>query len=535
MGNGHHAGLIKYISDVAPYLYRQNYPLFMPFSYHNDIKLRLDSNIIFFRDNDNGTFELYDIFAVKGGSLIRLDVGKWNFKNGISLTKSINRWDRRTNLQQTKLVNCFAYNPGYAEFAKDENNNTIGSKGFYQDMLFYVTDKLNVTIDIVEAEWAAKLVNGSWNGPIGFLQRQEADVVSAGLGVNLQRSDYIDYVIPTSRGAMTLIAAIPEGSTLNMWSYVEVFGIYQWMILVAFMGLMVIGLSISHTLSDDLSGREFGTKRGSEKNYHLDSVSSALSMAFLYVLQSGSHTNSKKLAIRIITLTMSILTLLFFTFYTGNITAKMTSGPPNVPIRTFEDVIANDYEVTTWSPYYKHILASSKECSAKLEVYKNRFEFIPNIFEAKKAVLEDPDLKTLLYAREIALISFDNPLTKILNDKLFALKLDDSVFTHGALALQKDSEFLEIFNYYILKALEGGLIQRVYRNHHMELFVKENFEMIEPQPLRLNNVMFCFFCIGFGVFLSVTIVITELIKKVITKFMDKNKGERKRWATMGNK
>ena len=535
IGNEHHAGLIKHISDVAPSLFRPNYPLFMPFSYQNDIKLRLDSNIIFFMDNDNGTFELHDIFAVKGGPLIRLEVGKWNFENGISLTKSMSRWDRRTNLHQTTLVNCFCLNPGWAEFIKDENNNTIGSEGHIQDMLHYVTGKLNVTIEIVEAERAAKLVNGSWNGPIGFLQRQEADVVSAGLGVNLQRSDYIDYIIPTTRGAMTLIAAIPKGGILNIWSYVEVFGIYQWIIFVAFMALMVIGLTIIHALSDDLSGREFGTKRGSDKNYQLDSVSSALSMVFLYVLQSGSHTNSKKLAIRILTLTMSILTLIFFVFYTGDITAKMTSGPPNIPIRTFDDVIANDYKVVTWSGYYRSILASSKEGSAKLEVYKNRFELIPDALYAKKAVIEDPDLKTLLYGREIALIPRgSDPRTRIQNDKLFALEMDDSIFAHGALALQKDSEFLQIFNHYILRALEGGEIKRSYIYHHKYLFVKENFGIIEPQPLRPNNVMFCFSWIGFGVILSVIIVMTESIKKVVTNSKDKGRGGSTRWATTIN-
>ena len=536
VGNEYHAGLIKHISDVAPSLFRPNYPLFMPYSYQNDIQLRLDSNIIFFKDNDNGTFELHDIFAVKGGPLIRLEVGKWNLENGMSLTKSMNRWDRRTDLQQTTLVNCFCFNPGWAEFIQDANNNTIGSKGYFQDMLFYVTDKLNVTIDIVEAEWAAKLVNGSWNGPIGFLQRQEADVVSAGLGVNLQRSDYIDYIIPTTRGAMTLIAAIPQGGTLNMWSYVEVFGIYQWMTFAAFIALMVIGLYIINASSDDLSGREFGTKRGSDKNYQLDSVSSALSMAFLYAIQSGSHTNSKKLAIRILTLTMSILTLLFFVFYTGDITAKMTSGPPDVPIRTFEDVIMNDYKVVTWSGYYRRILAGSKEGSAKLEVYKNRFEYINDAKEAKRAVLADPNLKTLLYARDIALIPRGtDPITKIQNNKLFVLEMDDSVYTHAALALQKDSEFLQIFNHYILRALEGGDFKRLYYYSHKDLFVKENFGMIEPQPLRPNNVMFCFSWIGFGVILSVIIVMTESIKKIVTNCKNKGRGGRTRWATTINK
>ena len=75
-------------------------------------------------------------------------------------------------------------------FIKDKNGNIIGSWGYYQDLLFYITDWLNLTIETIEHPWSMELLeNGSWTGGIGFLQRQEADVVSTGMGINLQRSD----------------------------------------------------------------------------------------------------------------------------------------------------------------------------------------------------------------------------------------------------------------------------------------------------------------------------------------------------------
>ena len=56
----------------APPLFISNYPVFMPTSYKNDIKLRLDSNIIFFSDQEDGSYGLQDIFAVKGGAESKL-------------------------------------------------------------------------------------------------------------------------------------------------------------------------------------------------------------------------------------------------------------------------------------------------------------------------------------------------------------------------------------------------------------------------------------------------------------------------------
>ena len=538
VGSQGHEKLLKHLSDGAPSILTSNYPVFIPFSYKKDIQLRLDSNILFYRDNDIANYELYDIFAVKAGPAIALEVGNWNFDNGMTLITSMNRWDRRTNLQQTTFVNCFSTNPPWAHLTKDENDNIVGSNGYYQDILFYITDKLNLTIEIIESPWEMELLdNGSWTGEIGFLQRKEADVASSGLGINLQRSYFIDYTIPTHVEPITLIAAIPKGVSTDMWVYVGVFGVLQWMIFIILLVLMMIGLSIIHALIGNQSGREFETKRGSSKNYHfkINSASSALTMVCLYIIQMGSHTNSKKLAPRMLTFTMSILTLMLFAFYNTDITAKMTSGPSNIPISTFEDVLYHNYKVVTYTPYYESILGNSKPGSAKIEVYNNHFEMKKDKFETANAVIQDPDKKTLIIASPSGVIP-TTPYEKMLTNELFVLKMDDSVNGYTGLVLQKESEFLQIFNHYILKALEAGEFKRLYRNYYIDMYTKENFEMIEAQPLGLNNVMFCFTCLGFGICLSLIKVIMEFIIKKISKqkilAKTNERGDRARIATI---
>ena len=507
LGSQGHERLLKHLSESVPSILTSNYPLFMPTSYQNEIKLRLDSNIFFYGNN----YELYDIFAVKGGPPIKLEVGKWN--NGMTLITSINRWDRRTNLQQTKFVNCLSDFPPNAQIIRDKNGGIIGSKGKYQDMLFYMTDKLNLSIEIVESPWDMKLLdNGSWTGEIGFLQRKEADVVSTNLGVNIQRSKFIDFPIQTAWDPMPLIAIIPKGVSPNMWVYVRVFGFNQWMVFIMFLLLIAVGLTVIHSLSDDQSGREFGTKRGSSKNYKLNSASAALSMVYLYNLQMGSHTNSNKLAPRLLTFTMSILTLLVFAFYTTDITAEMTSGPSEIPIRSFEDVIYYNYKVVTHSPYLKHILASSKPGSAMLQVYNTHFEKKKDKDETMKAMMQDS--KTLSYGGGNWLIK----RTPTETHQVSVLELDDSVHNIGGFAIQKDSEFLQIFNHYILKVLESGVYQRIEHNYLIYVNTREIFEMDEPQPLGFNNVMFCFISLGFGICISVIKVMMEVTTK---KFSEK--------------
>ena len=74
-----------------------------------------------------------------------------------------------------------------------------------QDELFFMTNKVNLTVITKECAFANRYnkTNDTWygtpklNGGIGMLQKQEVDIVTTLMGVNLQRSDYVDFPIPT--------------------------------------------------------------------------------------------------------------------------------------------------------------------------------------------------------------------------------------------------------------------------------------------------------------------------------------------------
>ena len=97
----------------------------------------------------------------------------------------------------------------------------------------------------------------------------------------------------------------------------------------------------------------------------------------------------------------------------------------------------------------------------------------------------------------------------------FALKMDDSSVACSTLGLQKDSEFLEIFNHFLLKQLENGIGNRLFLSHHNELYVKEQFGLTDVQPLATKNVMFLLIWAVAGFFTSLTITLIEIIIKKI--------------------
>ena len=86
-----------------------------------------------------------------------------------------------------------------------------------------------------------------------------------------------------------------------------------------------------------------------------------------------------------------------------------------------------------------------------------------------KAIISDP--KMLCYVEAEAIIPW-TPSDKALTDQIFPLKMDDAVYGTYSLPLQKDSEFLPLFNHYIMKMIQSGLMKRLYLKYHGDFYVK---------------------------------------------------------------
>ena len=265
VGDKGHRELVRQLAIDVPTIFASGCPLFLPVEYKNEIKLRLDSNVIFYEGPIDGKYKFMDIFAVKNESPITLGLGIWQKSTGIDLYMSNNRWDRRRDLKRATLVNAVCYNGLGAFFiykekekrcyrrniripAKEQNCTIVGSGGHTQEILFYITKTLNMEIITKEVldEHLRLLANGSWTADIGMLQRLVADIASTGMGIEFERSLAIDYLIPIERRPLTLIGANPNVNVFDVWAYVEVFGIIQWAI---FLTLLINFVAITATFS----------------------------------------------------------------------------------------------------------------------------------------------------------------------------------------------------------------------------------------------------------------------------------------------
>ena len=123
------------------------------------------------------------------------------------------------------------------------------------------------------------------------------------------------------------MSAIPTGNSVNMWVFVTVFGPAQWAVFLAL--LAVLAVLVAAATAKDVRVNDEEEARGSASMRHV--VQSSILTALLFSAQMGEHPPPRaRPAIRLLTLTLSLLSLLMFVYYTNDITATMTSGPPKV-------------------------------------------------------------------------------------------------------------------------------------------------------------------------------------------------------------
>ena len=490
-------GLLENLAVNEPLMFRSRCPILMHFKLSSMIDLKLDSNILFYERRD-AKYNLVDTFSVKGGPPIVLQLGTWDVTRGLELRKTMNRWERRTDLMGAVFINSLwatmddGSDDGWANFNYDDNGTIIGSRGIFQEMLFYMTDRVNVTIITKDANKLAGRCPA-------MLEFNLTDVCSGGVPITGQPGESI----PVHRQAQTLLAGVPKGSPPDAWVYLEVFGLPQW---VGFFSLLLItSLAMKLTIAFSKDTIDNGAIVG-------------LPTIYQYTIQGGSHPVSKQLAPRMISFTTGVVTLLMFIYYGNEITSKMTAGSPRHPVRTFDDVLAHGYRVIIAGGFNLKLLKNSPIASSKHMVYKLYFEnddplegkendnwrawYENGIDWAKNEIRKDP--KTLFYCADSCV--------KYKNDTIVALKMHDSTYTMGGFGMQNNSEYLDMFNYYLLKEIEHGIVNRLWRPDPIA-----KIGINEPQPLGFKNVMFPFLFLGTSIVISVTIVAIEMVKADISE------------------
>lgn len=87
----------------------------------------------------------------------------------------------------------------FVDIKQIEGSSEFQVSGYFGDVWSELQNLLNFTSHIkesVDGNWGIRLHNGTWNGMIGMLTRNEADIALADLTITDARAQVANYFIP---------------------------------------------------------------------------------------------------------------------------------------------------------------------------------------------------------------------------------------------------------------------------------------------------------------------------------------------------
>ena len=150
-----------------------------------DLELDLDDEIyLAITSNNNQQYHIMNIWELykignKLSPLLFNKVGQLNENNILEWTR-VPLWKRRQNLQGHKLkLTTMPEAPFITSISEPDNDGKVEVNGMFKDLLDLISDTLNITYILkppADKKWGQDDGNGNWNGMIGLLQKEEADI-----------------------------------------------------------------------------------------------------------------------------------------------------------------------------------------------------------------------------------------------------------------------------------------------------------------------------------------------------------------------
>ena len=297
------------------------------------LPLRLDTNVLSYKEEGDGAIILEEFYKIKGGLMVQNHFGRWTPPDGLSIGEP-NIWERRRDLRGTALINGMVPltfpNPGFVYNMEDGT-----SVGALVDMLELLRTSLNFTTHdafVPDNDYGLKGTDGTWTGIIGELKAGRYDMSNAGLTITPEREEAVDLTLGVFEDKVTLIIKNPVKYDehlihLDMTSFLSVFPPLVWCLILFQMCLYGLYCFVQ-AKADYVNGRSFESAQG---------FISGVSTHWLALLQLSSDSlNVLRTSGKLAYISIAASSVILFVFFTGDLTSFLTAGVAHKKIKTFE-------------------------------------------------------------------------------------------------------------------------------------------------------------------------------------------------------
>ncbi|XP_038053842.1 glutamate receptor ionotropic, kainate 2-like isoform X2 [Patiria miniata] len=218
---------------------------------------------------------------------------------------------------------------------RDETVNGHKYSGFCIDMLELIADEMNAKYELYlvpDGNYGGKNEDGTWNGLIGEVYYGRADLAVAGMVINSDREEVVDFTKPYMNYGVGILMQKPQKKT-NVFAFLEPLHIQVWGCVLA--SLFVVGVLIY--IVDRLSPYS-SFRRENSPNQDAFDLKNSMWFAFASCMQQGGDTSPLSISGRVLSAFWWFFALIITATYTANLAAFLTVTRMENPINSLEDL-----------------------------------------------------------------------------------------------------------------------------------------------------------------------------------------------------
>ncbi|KAK4297158.1 hypothetical protein Pmani_030406 [Petrolisthes manimaculis] len=310
-------------------------------------------------------------------------VGRWDPHTGANYTRTYSEVQQGIvdSLQNKTLVITSVLAAPYTMLRETSEQMTGNDRyeGFCVDLIAEISNILgfNFSIKIADdgqhGKFDAKL--NRWNGMIGELLSQKADLAIGDLTITYEREQEVDFTMPWMNLGITILYRKPTKQPPNLFSFLSPLSLDVWLYMAtAYLGVSLLLFVLARLSPYEWIASSFSCRdqedRTLENQY---SLINSLWFTMGSLLQQGTEQQPKAMSTRIVAGIWWFFTLIMISSYTANLAAFLTVERMESPIESAEDLAKQTkikygslYGGSTWNFF----------STSKLPTYQRMFSFM---------------------------------------------------------------------------------------------------------------------------------------------------------------
>ncbi|XP_026807266.1 glutamate receptor ionotropic, kainate 3-like isoform X2 [Rhopalosiphum maidis] len=284
-----------------------------------------------------------DVVRVKESKKHRL--GSWDPVEGMTLTRSASEMNlefvqsitNKTFIVVGKLVQPYLMRCNATEKGMDKDEECF--EGFAYDlveeMAKYNGFKFKFTTN---QDYGTMQKTGKWSGMIGELQSMRADLAICDLTITFDRRNAVDFTTPFMTLGISILYAKPEKKKPQLFWFLNPLSFSVWMYTAtAYLGVSLFLFMLARITPNEWHDPQPWKDGNNELETRLN-VANLIWFSCGTMLQQGSDISPQAVSTRLVAGMWWFFALIMTSSYTANLTASITSGRLDTPIKNVDDL-----------------------------------------------------------------------------------------------------------------------------------------------------------------------------------------------------